>query len=215
MELDLSKSESLSLGDLMDFGKSNPSLKIAQVGLGWNTNETPGGPNFDLDVSAFLLGANGKVPGVQYVVFYGTKTKNEEGRPYSGDGSVLGAVDAIGDEDEDEEGDKEDMIIYFDHVAPEIKEIAITVTITKYPNDKHKDPRTSDLNFGMVDNCYIRMWDAEKMEEIFRYDLQSAFSSEDAVIFGRFIKNNDNEWSFKATGEGHNGSLGQMAKIFG
>jgi tellurium resistance protein TerD len=218
LELDLSKSESLSEGGFLDLSKNFPKLKIAQVGLGWNTNEDPNGPNFDLDVSAFLLNADGKVPGLGYVVFHKSKNKNEDGRPYSEDGSVLGSIDVIGDDDDDDDdGDKEDIIIYFDHVSPIIHEIAITVSISMYPNDAHGDPRTKNLNFGMVNNSYIHMWDAETSVEVFRYDLKKNFSNEQALLFGKFKRTPKNEWEFHACGDGCQGdlnALGKMLKFF-
>lgn len=213
-ELDLSKSVSLEQGDFLDLNKAEEApLLIAQVGLGWQTNEDPNGPNFDLDVSAFLLNDAGKITDRDYVVFHGSQLKNEEGRPYSKDGSVLGAVDVIGDEEEDDndDGDKEDIIIYFEHVSSDIQQIAVTVSISMYPNDAHKDPRTKDLNFGMVNDCYIHMWNTDTNEEIFRYDLKNQFSSEQAVVFGKFIRNGSN-WSFQAVGEGCQGDLNALIK---
>jgi tellurium resistance protein TerD len=198
-------------GSKFNLAKEAPKLKVTGIGLGWDPNETPGGPNFDLDVSCFLL-TNGKVPADDYVVFYGSELKTKEGRPYSGDGSVLGSVDAI-DGTESDGADDEDMRIYFDKVWEGITEIVITVTITKYPNDTLKDKRTLDLNFGMVNDCYIRVWDDETGKELFRYNLKESFSNEDAVEFGRFIKVNDS-WEFEATGKGHVGSLGKLVELF-
>ena len=163
----------LSNGSKFNLAKEAPKLKVTGIGLGWDPNETPGGPNFDLDVSCFLL-TNGKVPADDYVVFYGSELKTKEGRPYSGDGSVLGSVDAI-DGTESDGADDEDMRIYFDKVWEGITEIVITVTITKYPNDTLKDKRTLDLNFGMVNDCYIRVWDDETGKELFRYNLKESF----------------------------------------
>lgn len=206
----------LDKGGRFNLGKQAPRLKIAGVGLGWDPNEEPGGPNFDLDVSAFLLTSSGRIPsgsaGEAYVVFYGSELKTPEGRPYSGDGSVLGSVDAIDGTESDGEDD-EDMRIYFEKVWEGITEILITVTITKYPNDKLKDRRTLDLNFGKVKNCYIRVWDDETKQEIFRYDLKETFSNEDAVEFGRFIRTGDT-WEFEASGKGYGGSLGKFIEMF-
>jgi tellurium resistance protein TerD len=201
----------LNKGSKFNLAKEAPKLKVTGIGLGWDPNETQGGPNFDLDVSCFLL-TNGKVPAEDYVVFYGSDLKTEEGRPYSGDGSVLGSVDAIDGTESDGEDD-EDMRIYFDKVWEGITEIVITVSITKYPNDTLKDKRTLDLNFGMVNDCYIRVWDDETGKELFRYNLKESFSNEDAVEFGRFVKVNDS-WEFEATGKGHVGSLGKLVELF-
>ena len=81
-------------------GGESQSIKFAKIriGLGWDPNEEDNGPDFDLDVSAFLLASNGKVPADEYVVFYGselTMDSPQGKRPYSGDASVHGAVDAI------------------------------------------------------------------------------------------------------------------------
>lgn len=195
--------------------KDAPKLQIAGVGLGWDPNEEPGGPNFDLDVSAFLLGKNGKIPADEYFVFYGSELVGDypEGkRPYSGDSSVLGAVDAI-DGTESEGEDDEDMRIFFEKVSPDVHEILITVSITKYPNDKYKDKRTLALNFGMVNDCFIRVWDDDTGIEIFRYDLKENFSTEDALEFGRFYKVGDT-WEFVATGKGYTGSLQKLVDMY-
>lgn len=206
----------LNKGGRLNLAKAAPTLKVAGIGLGWDPNEEPGGPNFDLDVSAFMLTQHGRIPsgpaGEAYVVFYGSEYKNAEGRPYSGDSSVLGAVDAI-DGTESDGDDDEDMRIYFDKVWEGIQEILITVSITKYPNDKLKDRRTLNLNFGMVQNCYIRVWDDESAQEIFRYDLKESFGKEDAVEFGRFIRSG-NSWEFVASGVGYEGSLSKLVELY-
>lgn len=206
----------LDKGGRFNLGKQAPRLKIAGVGLGWDPNEEPGGPNFDLDVSAFLLTQDGKIPagpsGESYVVFYGSDLKTADGRPYSGDGSVLGSVDATDGTESDGEDD-EDISIYFEKVWEGINQIVITVSITKYPNDKLKDRRTLNLNFGMVQNCYIRVWDDETQVEIFRYNLKESFSTEDALEFGRFVRSGDS-WEFFASGVGYGGSFGKFIEMF-
>ena len=62
MAINLSKGQKVSL---------NKGVKLALVGLGWDTNRYSGGYDFDLDASAFLLGANGKVRKDEDFVFYG------------------------------------------------------------------------------------------------------------------------------------------------
>ena len=51
---------SLVKGQKVDLTKGNEGLKQIIVGLGWDANKYDG-DDFDLDASAFLLGANGKV----------------------------------------------------------------------------------------------------------------------------------------------------------
>lgn len=205
----------LNKGSRFNLAKEAPALKVAGIGLGWDPNEEENGPDFDLDVSAFLLSANGKVPADEYVVFYGSSLNMDspEGkRPYSGDGSVFGAVDAI-DGTESDGADDEDMRIYFDKVWEGVEQIVITVSITKYPNDSKKDRRTLLQNFGMVNDCYIRVWDDETGVEMLRYDLKEQFTKEDAVEFGRFLRV-DSSWEFIATGEKYTGSLNKFIELF-
>ena len=52
---------SLSKGQKVDLTKTNPGLTKIIVGLGWDTNKYDGSSDFDLDASAFILGADGKV----------------------------------------------------------------------------------------------------------------------------------------------------------
>ena len=205
----------LNKGSRFNLSKEAPKLKIAGIGLGWNPNEEPDGPDFDLDVSAFLIGENGKIPADEYIVFYGSELVLDTPmgkRPYSGDGSVVGAVDAI-DGTESDGDDDEDMKIYFDKIWEGISQIVITVTITKYPNDKKKDRRTLLQNFGMVEDCYIRLWDDETGEEVVRYNLAEKFTTEDAVEFGRFVRVGES-WEFVATGEKYTGTLNKFIELF-
>ena len=205
----------LNKGGRFNLTKESPKLKIAGIGLGWNPNEEENGPDFDLDVSAFLIGVDGKIPADEYAVFYGSVLKMdtpEGARPYSGDGSVIGAVDAIDGTESDGEDD-EDMRIHFDKIWEGVHQVVITVSITKYPNDKKKDRRTLIQNFGMVEDCYIRLWDYETGGEILKYDLKEKFTSEDAVEFGRFIRV-ANSWEFVATGDKYNGSLNKFIELF-
>ncbi|WP_448768923.1 TerD family protein, partial [Bacillus thuringiensis] len=48
-------------GQKVDVTKTNPGLSKVLVRLGWNTNRYDGENDFDLGVSNFLVGADGKV----------------------------------------------------------------------------------------------------------------------------------------------------------
>jgi len=50
--------------------------------------------------------------------------------------------------------------------------------------------------------------------EIVRFDLSEDYSVETAMIFGEIYKHN-NEWKFKAIGQGFSGGLIEMCNIFG
>jgi tellurium resistance protein TerD len=206
-------SKSLVKGDRFNLSKS--SLVTVRIGLGWKANEDEDGPDFDLDVSAFMIDSHFKIPDDGFFVFYGAenKGKDSEGneRPLSQDGALYGAVDEkVGstddEKDSEEEEDTEDMILNLSEVDKRVEQIIITVTICKYPHDDKKDRRTLALNFGMVDGCYIRILNEKNGNEILRYTLSEKFKDEDAVEFGRLFRNG-NEWEFEAMGRPSQGSL--------
>ena len=63
---------SLVKGQKVDLTKGNEGLKQSIVGLGWDANKYDG-DDFDLDASAFLLGANGKVKSDKDFIFFNNK----------------------------------------------------------------------------------------------------------------------------------------------
>ena len=69
-------------------------------------------------------------------------------------------------------------------------------------------------NFGMVDNSYIRAYNADTNEELFKYELNEDFSLETGVIAGELYRKNG-EWKFNAVGSGYNGGLAAIGKNFG
>ncbi|MFA7081509.1 MAG: TerD family protein [Bacteroidales bacterium] len=211
----------LSKGERFDLSKAAPGLAKVRIGLGWNPNDQPGGPDFDLDVSAFAIDESFKIPSDSYFVFYGQvkmgnaiEDETEKGlfRPITADKSILGAIDDP-DGNRSDGNDDEDMIINLSKVSPQIQQIIMCVTICKYPHDNNKDKRTLDLNFGMVDDCYIRIINEDSNEEILRYQLNDNFGTEDAVEFGRLFRVGGS-WEFEAMGRAHNGSLGALVEMY-
>ena len=211
----------LSKGERFDLSKAAPGLSKVRIGLGWDPNDQPGGPNFDLDVSAFAIDEKFKIPSDSYFVFYGqvkmgnfVEDETEKGlfRPITEDNSILGAIDDP-DGNRSDGDDDEDMIINLNKVSPNVQQIIICATICKYPHDNEKDKRTLALNFGMVNDCYIRIVNENTGVEIAKYELKEDFGKEDAVEFGRLYRLG-NSWEFEAMGRGHIGSLGTLMEIY-
>ncbi|MGB3510685.1 MAG: TerD family protein [Microcoleaceae cyanobacterium] len=189
MSINLSKGERISLS------KEAPGMKKAVAGLGWDANVSDTGSDFDLDVSVFMLGANGKIPQDKYFVFYNNLK--------SGDGSV----ESMGDSRTGKgEGDDETINLELSKVDPTIEEIIFVVTI--YEADKRRQ------NFGQVRNAYIRIYDGETQQEITKYELEEDFSRETAIEFGKLYKK-DGEWRFQAVGEGYNEGLQSFVEKYG
>lgn len=166
------------------------------VEMGWKVNPNAQ-PPYDLDASTFLLRANGEIGVEEDFVFYGScKTiETPDGkRPISNDGSVLGSVDDLG-EDEDNTGEgNEEIEVDLSKTNPLVDQIIFTASIywvKGTPSEKY--------NFGQVRNAYILIKNAVSGEEICRYDLDEDFSTEKGVEFGRLYRRNG-AWKFEAVG---------------
>lgn len=185
---------SLQKGGNVSLSKQVPGLKKVRFGLGWDLRKTDG-TDFDLDASAFVLNASGKVLSDQHFVFY-----NNPKDP-------TGAVAHLGDNRTGEgEGDDEVVEIDLEALIGDIAKVAFVVTI--------HDAEARKQNFGQVGNAYIRALNADGEQEIARYDLSEDASTETAMIFGELYRHND-EWKFKAIGQGYAGGLAAVARDFG
>lgn len=211
----------LNKGDRFSLSKAAPGLKIVKIGMGWDPNEVPNGPDFDLDVSAFALNSTFKIPSDTYFVFYGQvrmgnniEDQHEKGlyRPITEDQSIMGAIDDP-DGSRSDGDDDEDMFIDLTKVNDNVEQLIICATICKYPHDIKQDRRTLTQNFGQVNNCYIRIVNEATGVEILRYDLKDQFTQEDAVEFGRLFRVGDT-WEFEAMGRAHNGSLQTLVDMY-
>ena len=184
----------LSKGGNVSLTKEAPSMKKVLTGLGWDARATDG-QSFDLDASAFLVGANGKVRSDGDMIFYNNLK--------SVDGSVVHLGFNLTGEGE---GDDERVRVSLDKVPQDVQKIAFAVTI--------HEADTRKQSFGMVSNAFIRIVDEDSSKEIARYDLSEDMSTETAMIFAELYRHNG-EWKFKAIGQGFAGGLEPMAKNYG
>ena len=191
MAVNLSKGQRVSL---------DKGVKLALVGLGWDTNRYDGAADFDLDASAFMLGANGKVRKDEDFIFYGNLQ--------SEDGSVVHTGDSL---QGGSGGDDETLFIDFTKVPADIEKIAITVTIY--------EAQERGQNFGQVSNAYVRVArrssesDTVGVEEL-RYDLGEDFSIETALVVCEIYRSGAT-WKFNAVGAGYQGGLYALCKAYG
>ncbi|ATQ73816.1 chemical-damaging agent resistance protein C [Massilia violaceinigra] len=185
---------SLQKGGNVNLSKEAPGLTKVVIGLGWDPRATDGSA-FDLDGSAFMLKADGKVRADADFIFYNNLK--------SSDGSVVHAGDNTSGAGE---GDDEQVRIDLSAVPAEIDKVSFCVTI--------HEAETRKQNFGMVGKAYIRCLNADGDKELARYDLSEDGSTETAMIFGELYRAGA-EWKFKAIGQGFKGGLGPLAKSFG
>ena len=124
-------------------------------------------------MSAFLTDDTGKVTSEKDFVFYGQPQHPSGALIYSGDNRT-------GEGD----GDDETMIVDLNKIPSNITKISFSATI--YDADERLQ------NFGMVDNSYIRAYDVDTNEELFKYELNEDFSLETGIIAGELYRK-DNE----------------------
>lgn len=184
----------LQKGGNVSLTKQAPGLKKIFIGLGWDLRSTDG-KDFDLDASGFILNSSDKVRSDADFIFFNNKKSSD------------GSIEHLGDNRTGEgTGDDEVISVNLEQVSSDIKKLSIAVTI--YEADVRKQ------NFGMVSNAFIRIVNADSQEEIARYDLSEDASTETSMIFGELYRHND-EWKFRAVGQGFNGGLGPLAASFG
>ena len=185
---------SLSKGQNVSLSKTNPTLKHIIIGLGWDARSSDG-QDFDLDASVFMTGENGKVLSDDYFIFYNQLQ------------SPCGSVQHTGDNlTGDGDGDDESLIVELDKVPAQIKSLFVTVTI--------HEAQARRQNFGQVRNAFVRLVNKEDEQEILRFDLSEDYSTETAMVFGEVYRHND-EWKFRAVGQGYTGGLLSLCQQFG
>lgn len=188
-------SVSLTKGSKVSLEKMAPGLSRFTVGLGWDVNKYDGGQDFDLDASAFMTGADGKVLNEDGFIFYG-HDKDAAGSVLYGGDNRTGAGD----------GDDETINVDLSKVPANIDKITFTVTIY--------DAEARGQCFGSVENSYIRFVNPDTNEELFKFEMGEELSSETAVVAGEIYKHGS-EWKFNPVGQGFNGGLAALCQNFG
>lgn len=187
-------SVSLSKGGNVSLTKIAPGLTAVSVGLGWDLRTTTG-VDFDLDASALLCGADGKVIDDQHFVFFNNLT--------SPDGSVEHTGDNLTGEGE---GDDELIHVNLAGASEQVQKVVFPVSIY--------EGQSRGQSFGQVSNAFIRVVDRSNGTELARYDLTEDASTETAMIFGELYRMGT-EWKFRAVGQGYASGLSGIAKDYG
>lgn len=181
----------LKKNDILDLTKRNPGLKHVILGAGWDIANS--GDSFDLDIAAFLLDANGKFNTVDNVIYFNNM---------KGQGIYLNGDNRTGAG----EGDDERIDICLDQINPSIQRIVFVVSIF--------EAQAKRQTFGMVDNSFVRLLDADQNEkEICRFNLKEDGSAATAVIFAELYRQGQ-EWQFKAIGEGKIADLNGILALY-
>ena len=185
---------SLSKGGNVSLTKEAPGLTAVTVGLGWDVRSTTG-TDFDLDASAILVDAGGKVTGDKDFVFFNNLKSADGSVEHLGD-NLTGAG----------EGDDEQVNVNLASVPANVDKIVFPVSIY--------DAESRSQSFGQVRNAFIRIVNQAGGTELARYDLSEDASTETAMVFGELYRHGA-EWKFRAVGQGFNGGLGPLAQSYG
>jgi len=171
-------------GQRADLTKPVPGLSQITVGIGWTAPAA-----LDIDTSAFLLGASGKVARDEDLIFYNN--------PSTAFISYL---------DSQRQGDQKQFKINLGLIPAHVDKIAFSLTI-------HEGERNGQ-SFGAVRNMYMRVQNDATGGELLRFDLDNLFSVETAVVIGELYRHNG-EWKFNAVGAGFSNGLQALCGNFG
>ncbi len=180
---------SLYKGQKISLAKVVPGLTEIFIGLGWDTNLSDYGYDFDLDASVFLLGSNGKLISDRHFVFYNNLTSPDLHKSVEHTGDNL-----TGEGD----GDDEVIKVNLKLIPVDVQKIVITVTI--------HEALERQQNFGQVENSFVRIVNAQNNREVVRYDLSEDFSTETAITMAELYRD-QGDWRIQAIGAGSQGGL--------
>ena len=182
----------LQKNDILDLTKKNPGLKKVILGAGWDVATS--GQDFDLDIAAFLLNSNNKVAHIpEDVIFF----NNMEGQGIRLEGDNRTGAG---------EGDDERIQIDLSMIRNDVAKIIFVVTI--------HNAQIKRQTFGMVENSYVRLLDAENNEnEVCKFNLKQDGSTVTSVIFAELYRDGS-EWRFKAIGDGKIADLNGILSLY-
>jgi tellurium resistance protein TerD len=185
---------SLTKGGNVSLTKQAPGLSAVLIGLGWDERMTTG-QAFDLDASALMLTAGGRILSDSHFVFFNNLVSPDGSVEHTGD-NLTGAG----------EGDDEQIKVDLAAVPAEVDRIVFPVSIY--------DAEVRRQNFGQVRNAFIRVVNQADDSELARYDLSEDASSETAMIFGELYRHSG-DWKFRAVGQGYSSGLAGIARDYG
>lgn len=181
----------LTKGANVNLTKDNPGLDKIRCELSWDAN--PGtGPAYDLDASAAILNANGKLLGndKNNFIYFGNK-KSPTGAVYSSGDNLTGAGD----------GPDETVFVELSKLPADATQVDLFVTIYQAAARRQ--------NFGQVPKSGIALKDSRDGTVLAKYDLQENFSTETSIHIGSIYKS-DSQWKFRAVGAGYAREIGDF-----
>ncbi|WP_328707358.1 TerD family protein [Streptomyces mexicanus] len=179
----------LTKGGNVSLSKQAPGLTGVTVGLGWQANT-----GYELDASALLCDASGKVPSDRHFVFFNNLTSPDGSVRHVGGGSPV-------------DGDDQRIEIDLTRVPDSVEKIVFPVSLY--------EGAARGQSFGQVHRAHIRVLDREDGAELARYDLATGgLADETALVFGELYRHGA-QWKFRAVGQGYASGLAGIAADYG
>lgn len=176
------------------------ALRRVMVGLGWDEVKqkrgffAPKPQDIDCDASVFVC-VNGHLMGTDDIVYFGNLTHKSSCIRHMGD-NLTGAGD----------GDDEQIMVDLAAMPSQYDKLVVVVNIYQAAQRKQ--------HFGMIENAFIRIVDADTNQEMCKYNLSENYDGMTAMIFGELYRYNG-EWKFNAIGQGtRDNGLGELANRF-
>lgn len=164
---------------------SSAPLPALDACFGWNVLDN----RCDVDVSAFLLGADGKVIGDSWFVFYGQPQSPDKSTELTADPNL----------------DREKIHIDFGRLNPEVKKIVFVLTIHEALEQK--------LHFGMLRNAYVRILEPSG-KELVSFMMEEYYDNVISMMIGEIYLHNGT-WKFNAVGNGVAKDLAGLCGLYG
>jgi len=187
MAIQLQKKQPVSLA------KEMPGLQGFVAGLGWDP-AVVNGFTVDLDLSLFMLGANGKLIADEFLVFYNNMESPDGSTTYPGDSRGGEGV-----------GDDEIIKVDLSKIDARVEFLCFTVTIDQSEERGHR--------FSHVKNSYINIRNAADNSILCQYELDESFTNEDSLVFAAVSRNNG-DWDVEALGQAFTGGLSTLVELY-
>lgn len=176
-------SHPLQKGQKALLGNGTPG--VLRACFGWNASNA----QCDADVSAFLLGADGKVPGDSWFVFYGQE-KSPDRSCHLQSGLPC---------------DRQCITVDFTKLNPDVKKIVFVLTINEAFEKR--------LHFGMMKDAYMRILDKNNAE-IASFPMTEYYSNVISMMIGEIYEYRGS-WKFNAVGNGVAKDLAGLCALYG
>lgn len=167
-------------------------LNNVEVQLEWEASDA----EHDLDLSAFMLNSDDKVPDNSYFVFYKNTTGPNE------------CVIHSGDKRDDSNNIGEIVTVDLDKVDSNINKIVFTVTIDGTNED--------NLGLGIVKGAHLKVVNKADGSVISTFDITSyCKQSKSTSLFAGEIINNDGSWKFNSDYREDSINLADICHMYG